>query len=55
MAMETSWMEGVVVKKKVSLETRMFLEFFESQGVTFVDIESGEEIEPILNNDKGEQ
>jgi len=47
-------MEMVVVEKKLSLETRMFLEFFESQGVTFVDVESGEEIEPISDNKGGE-
>lgn len=42
-----------MVEKKLSLETRMLLDFFESQGVTFVDVESGEEIEPISDSKEG--
>lgn len=52
--MEVHWLERKMVEKKLSLETRMLMDFFKSQGVTFVDVESGEEIEPMSDDKEGE-
>lgn len=35
-----------MTKRKVDAKTKMLMDFFISQGATFVDADSGEEIEP---------
>lgn len=41
------------MKHKVDLKTKMIMDFFQPQGVTFVDSKTGEEIEPIT--EEGEE
>lgn len=36
------------MKHTVDLKTKMIMDFFQSQGITFVDSKTGEEIEPEL-------
>lgn len=39
-----------MTKRKVDLKTKLLMDFFSSQGATFIDAETGEEIEPELKD-----
>ena len=43
-----------MVKKKVDLRTKMFMDFFSKEmGVKFVDVDSGEEVDPCTEDEDG--
>ena len=44
-----------MTKRKVDIKTKLLMDFFRSKGATFVDCDTGEEIEPVLKEPRRER